>query len=41
MPKFTARFKEGVYNQLKKYAEENEMSIMAVLRFIVKQFFKK
>lgn len=29
-----------MYNQIKNYAEDNEMTFMGVLRFIISQFFK-
>lgn len=41
MISFTARIKEGMYKQLKTYAEKNGLSVMGAIRFIISQFFIK
>lgn len=38
--KLPSRWKESMYNQIKNYAEDNGMTFMGALRFIVSQFFK-
>jgi hypothetical protein len=40
MKKFTVRFRETVYERIKKYAAQEEITVMAAIRQIITQFFK-
>ena len=40
MVKFTARFRENLYGKIKAYADQEEITVMAAIRYILTQFFK-
>lgn len=40
MKTIIARFQIGMYEKVKKFAEENGLTFMGALRFIINQFFK-
>jgi hypothetical protein len=40
MKKFTVRFRETIYERIKKYAVQEEITVMAAIRQIITQFFK-
>jgi|GEM_PF-6902491 hypothetical protein len=40
MIKTTTRWNKWMYNQIKNYADSNQMTFMEALRFIVREFFK-
>ena len=40
MKRFTARFKDSLYKKLKDYADENEMTVMGAIKYIITQFLK-
>ena len=37
----TARWSKKMYDQVKKYADDNEMGFMEAVRYIIREFFKK
>lgn len=40
MKRFTLRLKDGLYKQLKDYAETNDFTLVGAVRFIIHHFFQ-